>query len=72
MIEQLQQHGIKVATVMPAVPGSTAEWQRRTWVICEAPWDQYNRSVMPGTYMDAFDGDVEAFVARYRMRYPEC
>lgn len=52
---------------MVAIPpsGDEARW----WVRCVSPWDQFNRDVKPGTYLDTFDGDVEAFVRRYELRF---
>jgi hypothetical protein len=63
----LAEHDISVKQVLGGKPGD--DWASRTWVLCNAPWEQYDRSRSPGTYMDSFDGDVDAFVRRYRMRY---
>lgn len=67
---RLTEAGIGVIQVFPGSIHAMNDWTLKTWVLCDAPWAQYNRARKPGTYMDSFDGDIEAFIARYRKCYP--
>lgn len=67
--DELKANGIDVKEIFWGIPDHQTPFMRKTTVLCNAPWEQYNRNVRPGTYLGTFDGDVSAFVNAYRLRY---